>query len=269
MRITRAVVPAVLAIGLVVGPATAAAKTDHARAKASGSDGPPPVLPSIVRTRIARGEKALERAADWVDQESDAKAVVSLRNARRNMYAAWRGAVDVVENAPPPAPPGDDLVRTRVPVRAKAHKSAAYVSPEETAVGVVNFQHDVAVAAFGLLDGAKGDLRDAVSTTMFAALNRRDNAIVYIHGRPVPPPPPPDLSRVRAHAADDDAPPSFATLMPGVVPDFDDELGQTKGLLRGGALTPGEKRIMGQARAQILETKDQVNTWWPPLPTDD
>jgi hypothetical protein len=275
MRI-KAALPAALAIGLVMAPAALAdsgsAKSDHVRAKAAGSDGPPPVLPSLVRTRIARGTKAIERAGDWVDQEDDAKAVVSLRNARRNMYAAWRGAVDVVENAPPPPPPGDGLRRViRVHGRVDAHASATYLSPEETAVAVLNFQHDVAGAAYGLLDGAKGALRDAVSTTMFAALNRRDLAVVYIHNRPVPPPPPPDLARAsaQAHASQEDATPSFATLMPGVVPDLDDELAQTKGLLRGGALTPGEKRIMGQARAQLLETKDQINTWWPPLPPGD
>ncbi|HKG66014.1 MAG TPA: hypothetical protein VKB28_18240 [Solirubrobacteraceae bacterium] len=277
MRI-KAVLPAALAIGLVMTPAALAdsgsAKSHPVPAKAAGSDGPPPVLPSIVRTRIARGTKAIERAGDWVDQEDNAKAVVSLRNVRRNMYAAWRGAVDVVENAPPPPPPGGDLQRVvRVHNRVAAHTSATYLSPEETAVAVLNFQHDVAGAAYGLLDGAKGALRDAVSTTIFAALNRRDQAAVYIHGRPVPPPPPPDLARAsanpHAHAADEDGPPTFAALMPGVVPDLDDELAQTKGLLRGGALTPGEKRIMGQARAQVLETKDQINTWWPPLPADD
>ena len=267
----RAVLPAALALGLALGPAAQAnsgpANSDQVRAKAAGSDGPPPVLPSLVRTRIARGTKAIERAGDWVDQEENTKAVVSLRNVRRNMYAAWRGAVDVVENAPPPAPPGDGLRRGG----ARARASATYVSPEETAVAVLNFQHDVAVASYGLLDGAKGGLRDAVSTTMFAALDRRDRAAVYIHGRPVPPPPPPDLARasVRAHASDEDAPPSFATLMPAIVPDLDDELSQTKALLRGGALTPGEKRIMGQARAQVLETKDQINAWWPPLPPGD
>jgi hypothetical protein len=271
VRITRAVLPAALAIGLIVTPAaaTAAAKTDHVRAKAAGSDGPPPVLPSLVGTRISRGEKALERASDWVDQEMNDKAVVSLRNARRNMYAAWRGAVDVVENAPPPPPPaGDARVHAKVPVQRNARKSASYLGPEETAVSVLNFQHDVSSVSFGLLDGAKGDLRDAVSTTMFAALNRRDQAILYIHNRPVPPPVA-EAGSVRARASDEDAPPSFATLMPGIVSDFDDELGQTKGLLRGGALTPGEKRVMGQARAQILETKDQVNTWWPALPVGD
>jgi hypothetical protein len=272
----RAVLPAALAIGLVMAPAALAdsssAKSDHVRAKAAGSDGPPPVLPSLVRTRIARGTKALERAGDWVDQEDNAKAVVSLRNVRRNMYAAWRGAVDVVEDAPPPPPPGDDLRRVmRVHGRVDARASATYLSPEETAVTVLNFQHDVAVASYGLLDGAKGALRDAVSTTIFAALDRRDRAAVYIHGRPVPPPPPPDLARASAlaHASDEDAPPSFATLMPAIVPDLDDELSQIKALLRGGALTPGEKRIMGQARAQVLETKDQINTWWPPVPAGD
>jgi hypothetical protein len=271
----RAVLPAALAIGLALGPAAQAnsspANTDQIRARAAGSDGPPPVLPSLVRTRIARGTKAIERAGDWVDQEDNTKAVVSLRNVRRNMYAAWRGAVDVVENAPPPAPPGDGLRRGRTRGRVDAHASATYLSPEETAVSVLNFQHDVAVAAYGLLDGAKGPLRDAVSTTIFAALDRRDQAALYIHNRPVPPPPPADLARVsvRAHASDEDAPPSFATLMPAVVPDLDDELSQIKALVRGGALTPGEKRIMGQARAQVLETKDQINTWWPPLPPGD
>ena len=215
MRVSRAVLPLALAIGLIAAPAVAtadagAAKPDRVRAKASGSDGPPPVLPSIVRTRIARGEKALERAGDYVNKDMPDKAVASLRNVRRNMYAAWRGATDVVENAPPPpvAEPGS--------ARRTARMSATYLGPEETAVAVLGFQHDVATGSFGLLDGAKGVLRDAVSATMFAALNRRDQAIVYIHNRPVPPPPAPDAARVHArasdgvhaHASQEDAPPT-------------------------------------------------------------
>jgi len=257
-------------------PAAATADTGPVRAHASGSDGPPPVLPSIVNQRIKRGEKALERAGDYVDRENPDKAVVSLRNARRNMYAAWRNAVDVVENAPPPAPPVDDLATPRrVPIIRTAHASTVYLGPEQTAVAVLGYQHDVATAAFDLLDGAKGTLRDAISTTMYAALNRRDAAIVYIHNRPVPPPPPGDGLRAHAsggivaHASDEDPAPTFATLMPDVVTDLDDELGQIRGLVRGGALTGGEKRIMGLAKSQILETKDTVNTWWPPLPPGD
>jgi hypothetical protein len=256
MRITKALLSA-LAAGLLVTPA-ASANTDPVRAHASGSDGPPPVLPSIVGKRINRGEKALERAGDYVDREMPDKAVISLRNARRNMYAAWRNAVDVVENAPPPPPAEAGRVHTLVPVQKKAHSSTVFLSPEETAVAVLGFQNDAATTAFDLLDGAKGTLRDAVSTTMFASLNRRDKAIIYIHNRPVPPP-----------VAGEDAPPTFATLMPDVVTDLDDELGQIRGLVRGGALTPGEKKIMGLAKSQILETKDTVNTWWPPVPVGD
>ena len=214
------------------------------------------MLPSIVAKRIARGELALERAGDYVDQEMADKAIVSLRNARSNMYAAWRNAADVVENAPPPpvvAP--DALGRVRI---VNAHSSTVFVTPEETAVAVLGFQHEVATSAFDLLDGAKGTLRDAISKTMFAALNRRDSSIAYIHNRPVPPP-----------ATGEDAPPTFATLMPDAVSDLDDELGQIRGLVRGGALTPGEKRIMGLAKSQILETKDTVSTWWPPVVGDD
>ena len=216
------------------------------------------MLPSIVAKRIARGEQALERAGDYVDQEMPDKAIVSLRNARSNMYAAWRNAVDVVENAPPPPVIEPDSVTLgRVPL-VTAHSSTVFVTPEETAVAVLGFQHEVATSAVDLLDGAKGTLRDAISRTMFSALNRRDSSIAYIHDRPVPPP-----------ATGEDAPPTFATLMPDAVTDLDDELGQIRGLVRGGALTPGEKRIMGLAKSQILETKDTVSTWWPPVVGDD
>jgi hypothetical protein len=259
---------AALAAVVLATPAGAAAGTTVPRAHASGSDGPPPVLPSIVGRRIARGEKALERAGDYVDREMPDRAVVSLRNARRNMYAAWRNAVDVVENAPPPPPADAGRAHGVVPVRLHARDSATYTGANETAVAVLGFQHDVASTAYDLLDGAKGTLRDAVSRTMFAALDRRDRAIVYIHNLPVPPVA--EAGRVRARAAG--APvgaATFATLMPGIVPDLDDELGQVRGIVRGGALTPGEKRILGLAKSQVLETKDQVDTWWPPLPVGD
>jgi hypothetical protein len=262
-------VPAVLAAGALTIPAGASA-SGGAPAHAAGSDAPPSVLPSIVSRRINRGERALDHAGDYVDKEQPAKAVISLRNARRNMYAAWRNAVDVVENTPAPPPPVGDLLGkvVRVVKTKGANVAATYTGPDETAVAVLNFQHDVAGAAYDLIDGAKGDLRDAVSTTIFAALNRRDRAVSYIHDRPVPPAPPGD--GLAAHAAGAPvATDTFATLMPGVVPDLDDELGQIRGLVRGGALTPGEKHIMGLAKSQVLETKDTVNTWWPPLPPGD
>ena len=61
---------------------------------------------------------------------------------------------------------------------------------------MLSLQHDVATTAFGLIDGAKGTLLAAVNTTIFAALNRRDQAIAYIHQ--VAPPAPVAAGSLRA-----------------------------------------------------------------------
>jgi hypothetical protein len=270
VKSARNVLSAALAVGLVAAlPAAASAapaggEATHHKAHSAGGD-VAPTLPSIVNVRINRGTKALETAGDYVDQDLPDKAVASLLNARRNMYAAWRGAKYVIEHAPPP-PAADARVHS-----AKAHASGTgagagttYADPPTTAVAVLGFQHTVATVAYGLLDGAKGTLRDAVSTTIFAALNRRDDAITYIHQ--LPPPPVATEGRVHARASGAPVASGFDTLMPGIVPDLDDELQQVEGLLNGGALTPGEKRIMGQAELQVFHTEQTVNSFWPPLP---
>jgi hypothetical protein len=271
IRVKRAV-PALLTAGLVAAlPAAAGAAPTHAtanhhRAHAAGG-GVPPTLPSIVGVRVTRGEASLARAGDYVDRDMPDKAVASLLNARRNMYAAWRGAKYVIENAPPPVA-GDAAVH-----RGKAHASGTgagagtvYADPPTTALAVLGYQHDVAAASYGLLDGAKGALRDSVSTTIFAALDRRDAAIAYIHAIPPPPAADAGFHRGKAHASGAPVGSDFSTLMPGIIPDLDDELQQIKGLISGGALTTGEKRIMNLAQLQVFNTEQTVNTFWPPLP---
>jgi hypothetical protein len=255
---------AVAAIAAAPAAATAAPKAHHDRAHAAGGSVAPLIVPTAVRVRIKRGENALDHAADYVDRDMPDKATASLKNARRNMYAAWRGAVYIVENAPPPPPPAEG--------KAVAHTSGGavpgaspYAGPEATAVAVLGYQHDVVGASFGLLDGAKGALRDQVSTTLFAALDRRDSAIAYIHSRPVPPPPP--AGKVVAHSAGAPvATDTFGALMPGIVPDLDDELLQSRELTKGGALTSGEKKIVLLARDQIGQTESNVNAFFPPAP---
>jgi hypothetical protein len=267
----RKAVSGLLAAGLIAAlPAVAVAAPanapHHHKARTAGS-GAPPTIPSIVGVRINRGTAALARAGDYVDRDMPERAVASLLNARRNMYAAWRGAVYVYQTTPPPPAEAGSFHR-------KAHTSGApvgagtlYADPVTTIVDVLGFQHTVATSAFGLLDGAKGALRDAVSTTMFAALNSRDAAIQWIQQNQ--PPPPAADARVhsrRAHASGGAIVADFSTAMPGIVPDLNDELQQTEGLLKSGALTPGEKRIMGQAEFQIFQTEQTVNTLWPPAP---
>lgn len=245
---------AVLPAAAIAAPADGHAR--HHKAHAAGSDAVV-LLPSIVRVRIVRGTKALDRAGDYVDRDMPDKAVASLLNARRNMYAAWRGAKYVIEHAPPP-PPAEGGPAARAsgigPSDIPAGTGATYADPVTTAVAVLGYQHTVASAAYGLLDGAKGALRDSVSTTMFAALNRRDEAIAYIQAQPVP-----DPATLPEGAV------TFADVMPGVVPDLDDELQEIEGMLDGGALTPGEKRIMNQADFQVFKTERTVNTNWPPV----
>jgi hypothetical protein len=253
MRTPKAVLAAALIAGAVIPAASADAHTAHSgRAHAAGGD-PPPVLPASVRVRIRRGENALDKAGTYVDKGEPDKAINSLRGVRANMYAAWRGAVYTIQNAPPPA---DDA-------KAIAHTSQdpvgpIYATPEETAVAVLGFQHDVVSFAYGLVDDAKGTLRDSLSVTMFAAMDRRDSAIAFIHSIT----PPATDAKAIAQAADD--PVGFDVLMPGIVPDLDDEQAQGKELIQSGALTPGEKRIVRLADAQSAATEATLNSYWPP-----
>jgi hypothetical protein len=268
MQPVKAVLPLAVAIGLVAA-APAVAKSDapgkdtsRHSARAAGGD-VPPVLPSIVRVRINRGEKALELSGAYIDKDKPDKAIISLKNARRNMYAAWKGAVYVIQNAPPPV-----AADARVQKGAKAHKSGTapagtvYADPVTTAIAVLGFQHDVAAAAYGMTDGAKGTLLAAVNTTIFAALDRRDAAIQYIHQLP---PPPATAARVHAHAADTVVP-TFDTMMPNLVPDIQDEVQQIQGVLADGAVVPTGKKILKDAAAQALLTENTINTYWPPVP---
>jgi hypothetical protein len=272
MRTLKTALPAALVAGAVaLVPAAASAdsgstRAPHTRAHAAGSDGGPATLPTAVRVRIKRGENALDRAADYVDQDMTAKATASLKNARRNMYAAWRSAAYIVENAPPPAPAGDGKLVAQASGAAPGGAGTTYATPEDTAMAVLTYQHDVVGASFGLLDGAKAPLTAEVSKTLFAALDRRDTAITWIHNRPAPPAPPAD-GKVVAHAAGAPvATGGFGSLMPGLVPDLDDELLQTRDLSKGGALTANEKRLVLLARDQIGQTEANVNAWWPPVP---
>jgi hypothetical protein len=265
MRTARAVLAAALAATAIAAvPGAASAKTNNHRAHAAGGSVPVTVLPSAVRVRIKRGETALDRAGDYIDRDMSAKALASLKNARANMYAAWRSAQYIVENAPPPPPPAAGKIVAHASGGAVGGTGTNYATPEDTAMAVLAYQHDVVGASYGMLDGAKGTLRDEVSKTIFAGLNARDKAIVWIHNRPAPPAP---AGKLTAHAAG--APivtGGFDGKMQGLIVDLDDELLQGKELTAGGALTPGEKRIVLFAGSQIQNTKDTVNTWWPPAP---
>jgi len=263
MRTVKAVLPVALvagAVALLPAAASADAGSRHdQKAHAAGGD-PVPVLPSAVRVRIKRGQNALDKVGDYVDKGEPDKAVNSLRGARANMYAAWRAAKYGIVNAPPPVEEDKAIARAS----GDLGPGTLYAAPQETAVAVLGYQHDVFTATLGLLDDAKGSLRDALSTTMFAALDRRDSAIAFIHTVPDP-----DVEAKAIAQASAVAPTAgFAALMPGVTGDLDDEQAQAAELLANGALTPGEKRIVRLAQSQTLRTENTINTYWPPATED-
>jgi hypothetical protein len=263
-----------LLVGLVAAsPAAATSGNGGPKAHASGGGGGALIYPSIVNRPLKRSEKALDRATDYVDRDKADKAITSLRNARRSMYAAWRGAKYLIDNAPPP-PVGSDSVRRtrRGGVRKSGSGGAAAASVPETAFAVLTLQDHVATTAFDLFDGGKGTLLGAANTTAFAALNRRDDAIGYIHK--VAPPPPVEAGSVRTrrlgavNASGAPVAATFDTVMPGLIPQFDDEAQQIDGLAFGGAVTSKGKSLLNNALLQITKAERKVNQWWPPIVGD-
>jgi hypothetical protein len=259
-----------LVLGLLVASPASAKTGSHESVHASGGGGGTLIYPSIVNRRLQRGEKALDRAGDYVDKDKPDKAVVSLKNARRNMYAAWRSAKYLIDNAPPPAPVTDGWVKPHRSVRKAGGGGGTAASVPETALAVLTLQHYAATTAFDIMDGGKGTLLGAANTTAFAALNRRDQAIAYIHQ--VAPPAPVASGSVRSsssvHASGAPVAATFDTVMPGLVPQMDDEAQQISGLEDGGALVPKAKSLLNDALLQITKAERKVNAYWPPLPAD-
>ena len=181
------------------------------------------IYPSLVRVRIG-AHRACARPRDAEDRERQ----------------AGRGGDDA-EGRPPPA--GGRLARYQVrdphgaaagrprtgPARRKAGDPPAgptYASPPETAFRVLTLQHDVASA-----DG-RADRRsptapawtrwhDAQPGRTTGATRRWSTSSAWRRRLP----PEEDLARVRARKSqEEDAAPTFATVMPNLGPQLDDEL---------------------------------------------
>jgi hypothetical protein len=267
MRSLRAIVPVAVAAGLVVAaPGTAGAK-ESPKAKASGGDVVALTYPSIVRVRVGRTERALERATRKIENNEIDKAAVTLKVVRRQMAAAWRGAKYVIRTAPPPIPPEDARVN-----RKKARKAGdpptgpVYAGPAETAFRVLTLQHDIASAMVGLIDGSHGTGLNALATTLNLVNDRRDQALAYI--RLVAPPIPPEDAR--AAQEEDAGPPTFDVIMPNMNAQLDDELQAITGTrLDATDLTVGGRRLLNAANNQVSLTKAFVAANWPLLPPED
>jgi hypothetical protein len=265
----RGVVPLAVALGVAVAVPGTAGAAEPPKAKASGSDVVEVTYPTLVRVRVARAERALTRATRKVEHGKADEAVATFKVVRRQMSAAWRGAKYVIRTTPPP-PATEDALRPRARKADDPPTAPTYASPPETAMRVLELQHTIAAEVGQLIDGAHGTGLNALATTLNFTDDRRDGALNYILS--VAPPVPATEDRVRARAAqeEDAAAPTFDTLMPNLIPDFDDELQAIEGLKSDATdLTAGGRRLLNAAETQVQGSKTFVNTHWPPVPAED
>ena len=272
MRSLRAAVPLALAASLVaVSPASADAKAP-AKAQASGGDAVELIYPSIVRPRIGRTERALERATRKIENGKTVEAATTLKVVRRQLAAAWRGTKYVIRTAPPPI--AEDA-RVRARKSGGAPVGPTYATPPDTAFRVLTLMHDVSSELVGLVDGSHGTGLNGLSTTLNLVDDRRDQALQYI--LTVEPPVPPEAedaaaAQVRAQASqeEEDAAPTFASVLPNLNPQLDDELQAYAGTLADATdLTAGGRRVLNAGQAQVTRTKAFVTANWPLLPPED
>jgi hypothetical protein len=260
----RAAFPLAVVAALIAAAPAAAHSRPAPKAEASGSDAVELIYPSIVRVRMARTERALDRATEKFENGTPADAASPLKVVRRQMAAAWRGAKYVIRTTPAPPPPEDRV----------AHKSddpvgPTYASPPDTAFAVLSLQHDVSSAVVQLIDGAHGTGLNALATTLNLANDRRDQALRYILSV-APPAPPEEPDLARASQEEEDALPTFDTVMPNLAPQIDDELQAIEGTKSDATdLTAGGRRLLAAAGTQLAGTKAFVTTNWPLVPPED
>ncbi len=279
MRTPRALLPLAVAAGLAIAasPASAAPSSPFP----PGEDDPP-VVPSLIQTRIDRAENALERLTQKVDDQDSAGVVRVSKVIRRQTAAAWRGAKYYLRTAPPPT--GEDLAMKSTQRSLMQDDPAGPVIADPYLSGTVVFGlvHDVASQAVELTDGAHGDTLAGLSKTLFWSLDKRDAMVQDAKAFEPVVVEEPDLAAARKLKAiisskdgarklmDDPLGGSFAALMPVITSGLDDELQHIDGLRTDATdLNARGRSILRQALTQILLTQRTINTIWPPAPVDD
>jgi hypothetical protein len=275
-------VVATLATAAALTAATPLAAQAAPSAHAAGGAPTTVTYPSLVNERLVRVQASLDRATQYADEHNPNLAASTLMTARTNIKKAWTSAQYVIQNAPPPVAaagafhPQGFTRSGRLQIRSvhgkrRAHASGgavagAVASPEDTAFAVLSLQHRMATLATGLIDTAHSTLLSSLSTTLFTALNGRDQAIAYIHSIDTPAPAAAAGGTVATAAGTAPTGSAWGAVMPGLVPLIDDELQQVNGTLADTTLRPGTRHVLLDALAQDTKAESAVNQFWPPLP---
>jgi hypothetical protein len=271
MRSIRAALPLALTVGLVAAAPAAADAKPSPTAKASGGDTVTLIYPSLVKTRVARAMRALDRAGRKIDNGQGDQAVPALKVVRRQSAAAWRGAKYIIRTTPPP-PATEDVYRPGAHASGGAPVGPTYASPADTAFRVLTLLHDVSSEMIQQTDGAHGTGLNALATTLNWSNDRRDAAMQYILSV-APPAPPAEDAAFRPQARKSGGAPvttTFDVVMPNLIGQFDDETQGIEGLKSDATdLTNGGRSVLNAAENQVAKSKAFVNTNWPPVPAED
>jgi hypothetical protein len=114
-----------------------------------------------------------------------------------------------------------------------------------------------------LVNGSNGAGLNALSRTLFLALDRRDRAIEDIRVLAPPAPRSEDIARVRArNSQEEDEVVTFDTVMPNTIAQFDDELQTIAGTLTDATdLTAGGRRLLNRAADQVTAPGPGSTLW--------
>jgi hypothetical protein len=265
--------PFVIALALAAAAPATARTRPAPDSHAAGGDVIVLTYPSLVKSRVTAARRAFKHAEDMFDDERPAKAAAALKIARRRLSAAWRGARTVIRTTPPP--PAEEA---SVPARAHASDDPVgptRAAPPDTALLVLTLQHEFMTSTVELIDGATGTGLTALKATLAFTLDQRDQAIKDIRTI-VPPAPPAEEARVRhqvparASGGDGAVVSTFATVMPDVVAQLDDELQEIDGISGDSPdLGAGGRRALTAAGTRIARSRATVNRLWPPIPVED
>jgi hypothetical protein len=241
---------AIVAAASLIAAAPAGASTGKSDAKAHASGDPVTVMPSLIQTRLTRIDNAVGRLTDYVDDNDTAGVDRTGKVIRRQLSAAWRGAVYYIKNPPPPV--AEDA--------QESDDAPVVADPPTAAFAVFSSYHSVAATIGQLVDGARVPILDSMNKTLFWTLNARDRAITAAHALEGP---------VDPDAEESEGVATIATMMPGNIALLDDEIQQIKGLQSDATdLTPGGAKALTQALAQTTATETTINTIWPPVIDD-
>jgi hypothetical protein len=258
MPSTRFLVLAAVAAALVVvAPAIGSGSARQSAvppAHAAGGDAPP-LIPSIVNTRLVRAEAALGSATASFDGGQAAQAVTPMGAAAANLTKAWNAEKWIIQTTPPP--PTDDAA-----VVDGDGAVVAYAGPEDTAFAVFSAQHDLVATSVGMMETTNAALLKSLTGSISSVQASRTTAINYIHS--IAPPPTDDAAVVDGTEGGA----TWATVMPTVVPLLDDEIQQITGRLALYKFPAATKTALQNAKSRAQSAKALINQYWPPVLDD-